>query len=108
MAFAQGEVVVLPFLNSDRLAEKRRPAVVVSKPTLERAYGLVWVAMITSGAAGKDDVAVSNLLRAGLSVASVVRSTKLATIEPHRVLRAAGRLSKSDLAETLKVIADFH
>lgn len=107
MAYAQGEVLVLPFPYSDRLAEKRRPALVVSKPALERAHGLVWVAMITSGAPKKDDVAISDLTRAGLAAASVVRPTKLATIEPHRVLRAAGRLSKSDLAETLKTVAHF-
>jgi mRNA interferase MazF len=107
MPFAQGEVLVLPFPYTDRLAEKRRPAVVVSKPALERAHGLVWVAMITSGTARKNDVAVSDLARAGLTVASVVRPAKLATIEPHRVLRAAGKLNKSDLAETLEVIAHF-
>lgn len=107
MPFTQGDVLVLPFPYSDRLAEKRRPAVVVSKPALERIHGLIWVAMITSGQGGqrKDDVPVSNLARAGLPVSSLVRPTKLATIEPSRVVRQSGALTRADFASVLGVIA---
>ena len=41
------DVVVVPFPYADRLAEKRRPALVISSARLA-PYGLVWVAMITS------------------------------------------------------------
>ena len=47
-ALRQWDVVVLPFPYADRLAEKRRPGVVVSKTALARDHGIVWVAMITS------------------------------------------------------------
>lgn len=106
MPFAQGEILVLPFPYNDRLAEKRRPAVVVSKPALERTHGLVWVAMITSGRGGqrKDDVPISNLVRAGLPVASLVRPTKVATIDPSRVIRPSGALARADLSALLSVI----
>ena len=106
MAFAQGDVLVLPFPYSDRLAEKRRPAVVVSKPALERKHGLVWVAMITSdrGAAKIDDVAIADIAKAGLPAASLVRPVKLATIEPARVIRVAGGLTRADLASVLTVL----
>lgn len=109
MLFAQGEVLVLPFPYSDKLAEKKRPAVVVSKPALERAHGLLWVAMITSdrGARRPDDVAISNLARTGLPAPSLVRPVKLATIEPARVLRVAGALPKSDLASVLAAVQKF-
>jgi len=43
-----GDVVVLPFPYADRLAEKRRPAVVVSLPSLAQKHGIVWVVMVTS------------------------------------------------------------
>ena len=104
MAFAQGDVLVLPFPYSDRLAKKRRPAVVISKPALERVHGLVWVAMITSdrGGAHADDVPIGNLARAGLPAPSLVRPVKLATIEPSRVLRVAGALSRGDLAAVMQ------
>lgn len=109
MPFAQGEVVVLPFPYSDMLAEKRRPAVVVSKPALERTHGVMWVAMITSaaGRARKDDVRVSQLQRAGLPVASVIRPSKLATIEPGRVLRTAGTLTRGDLYAVLEALRRY-
>jgi mRNA interferase MazF len=107
MAYAQGEILVLPFPYSDQLAEKRRPAVVVSKPSLERAHGLIWVAMITSdhGEARADDVSIGQLAKAGLPAPSLVRASKLATIEPARVLRAAGSLTRADLNAVLAAIA---
>jgi Growth inhibitor len=109
MPFAQGEVLVLPFPYSDKLAEKKRPAVVISRPSLERAHGLVWVAMITSdrGASRADDVPISNLTRSGLPAPSLVRPVKLATIEPARVLRVAGALTKSDLSAVLQAIQKY-
>ncbi len=106
MAFAQGDVLVLPFPYTDRLAEKRRPALVVSKPALERAHGLIWVAMITSNRGGRraGDVVISDLKRAGLPAPSLVRPPKLTSIEPARVLRKAGSLTKKDLADVLETI----
>ena len=98
MTFQPFDVIVVPFPYSDRLAEKRRPALVVSNPGLERQCGLVWVVMITS--AGRTpllgDVPIRDTPAAGLPVASTVRAGKIATIEPHRVLRKAGALSAVD------------
>jgi len=42
------EIVVVPFPYTDRMAEKRRPALVVSNAELAARFGRVWVAMITS------------------------------------------------------------
>jgi len=88
------DVVVVPFPYSDRLAEKRRPALVISSSSLER-YGVLWVAMITSAAnePWSCDVRIDDLHTAGLPSASVVRPAKIAAIEPTRVLRRAGALN---------------
>jgi len=45
--FEAFDVVVVPFPHVDRLAEKRRPALVISnrKPA---GHGVIWLAMITS------------------------------------------------------------
>lgn len=109
MPYSQGDVLVLPFPYSDRFAEKKRPAVVVSKPALERTHGLVWVAMITSdrGLHRPDDVKISDLSRAGLPAPSRVRPAKLATIEPGRVLRKAGTLTRADLTAVLGAVSGF-
>lgn len=89
------DIVVVPFPYADRLAEKRRPALVVSNRKLA-PFGLIWVAMITSAdnAPWSCDVAVTDLARAGLPAPSVVRTAKIACIEPARIERHAGRLDK--------------
>ena len=94
--FAAFDVVVVPFPYADRLAEKRRPALVVSNRKLA-AHGLVWLAMITSAdnAPWGSDVAIADLKRAGLPAPSVVRPAKIACIEPGRIDRRIGRLAKA-------------
>jgi len=88
-----GTVVVVPFPYSDRLAEKRRPAIVISGPDVAEA-GFVWIAMITSARhqnkAG--DLPIPDIEAAGLEVASMIRPSKIACIEPSRILRRIGAL----------------
>ncbi|KQP34611.1 hypothetical protein ASG60_03250 [Methylobacterium sp. Leaf469] len=92
-ALVAGTVIVVPFPYSDRLAEKRRPAVVVSGPAVAEA-GFVWIAMITSArhANRAGDLPISDLEAAGLETASMVRPSKIACIEPSRILRRIGAL----------------
>lgn len=97
--YQAGDVVVVPFPYSDRLAEKRRPALVVSNHALA-AQGFIWVAMITSAAqVPRDgDELIANPAGAGLTVACRVRPSKIACIEPSRILRRVGRLEAAALA----------
>jgi len=90
------DIVVVPFPYADRLAEKRRPALVISSRRLT-PFGLIWVAMITSAdnAPWPCDVTIGDLTRAGLPAPSVVRTAKIACIEPARIERRAGRLDKA-------------
>jgi mRNA interferase MazF len=91
------DIVVVPFPYADRLAEKRRPALVISNRKLA-GHGLVWVVMITSAdnEAWPSDVAITDLDRAGLPAPSVVRPAKIACIEPSRIDRRIGRLDKTE------------
>lgn len=112
MTFRAYDVLVVPFPYSDQLAEKRRPALVVSDPELERQCGLVWVAMITSAGRAPQlgDVVIRDQSAAGLPAPSTIRAGKIATIEPNRVLRRAGALSKLDqeaVANALTACAAF-
>ncbi len=90
------DIVVVPFPYADRLAEKRRPALVISNRKLA-VHGLVWVAMITSAEneAWPGDVAITDIKRSGLPAPSVVRPAKIACIEPARIERRTGRLDKT-------------
>jgi len=91
------DVVVVPFPYSDQLAEKRRPALVVSHPDLPARLARVWVAMITSVSHRElGDAAIDDLEAAGLPAVSTLRASKLATVDVGRVIRVAGRLADDD------------
>jgi mRNA interferase MazF len=107
-AFEPGDIVVVPFPYSDRRAEKRRPALVVSNSRLAE-QGFLWVAMVTSARqrALPYDAPIADLSLAGLPAPSVVRPTKIATIEPSRVLRRAGRLDRATTTAALATARGF-
>jgi mRNA interferase MazF len=94
--FEPFDIVVVPFPYADRLAEKRRPALVISNRKLA-PHGLVWLAMITSAdnESWSSDVPIADLKRSGLPAPSVVRPAKIACIEPTRIGRRIGRLDKA-------------
>jgi len=107
-SYEPGDVVIVPFPYSDRFAEKRRPALVVSNRKLA-AEGFLWVAMITSARNPRrtHDQPISDLVRAGLPTASVVRPIKLACVEPARIVRRAGCLTTSDSRRVLATVRSF-
>lgn len=104
----QWDIVVLPFPYADRLAEKRRPAVVVSKPALTKKHDIIWVAMITSAsnAGWKCDIAVAESQATGLTAPSVIRPWKLATVDVSRIVRIAGRISTGEQASLSQMLRD--
>jgi mRNA interferase MazF len=81
-------VIVVPFPYVERPIQQRRPALVVAAG-LGRSLDLLWVLMITSAANPRwpEDVEIEDQ-GAGLPIASIVRTAKIATIEA----RAAARL----------------
>ncbi|NIE81476.1 type II toxin-antitoxin system PemK/MazF family toxin [Asaia sp. As-1742] len=88
--FEQGDVVRVPFPYTDKATRQHRPALVVSHGELgDEAQPLLWVAMITSAENRRwpDDYAVADLVMAGLPAPSVVRPSKIATIEARHAER---------------------
>ena len=103
-SFKRGDIVVVPFPYSDKMAEKRRPALVVSGSKFNTGRFL-WVVMITSKVDGSaSEVVQFDHAKAGLSKPSVVRVAKLATIEASRVLRVAGHMDSKALKAVGKLI----
>ncbi|WP_293905741.1 type II toxin-antitoxin system PemK/MazF family toxin [Phenylobacterium sp.] len=98
MTFEPFDVVVLPFPYSDRLAEKRRPALVVSAAGMGASLERLWVAMITTDRDRRlfGDASIGDPDAAGLPAASIIRASKIATIELTHVVRRAGRLATAD------------
>jgi mRNA interferase MazF len=98
MELRAGDVVLVPFPYRDRLAERARPAVVVSGATYNQ-HGDVVVAAITSHAARvATDFAMADWAAAGLKLPSTVRML-LATVASARVLLHIGHLTDPDWAE---------
>ena len=98
------DVVVVPFPFTDREAERRRPALVVSSSAFNAAHDQSILAMITS--AGEDwpsDVAIRE---AGLGVPCKVR-LKLFTLDDALVLRKTGALSDRDAEAVRSSLARF-
>ena len=90
------DVVVVPFPFTDREADRRRPALVVSSPDFNAIHEQSILAMITSaGGDWPSDVAIRDWREAGLSVPCKVR-LKLFTLDDARILRRAGALSERD------------
>jgi mRNA interferase MazF len=106
--FEAFDIIAVPFPYADRLAEKRRPALVISNRRLA-AHGLIWLAMITSAEndAWPSDVGIGDFRRAGLPAPSVVRPAKIACIEPGRVDRRIGRLDKAAARKVAQRLRGF-
>ena len=92
----QWDVVVVPFPFTDRPAEKRRPALVISKETFNQS-GHTVLAMITSAAqpSRPGDTPLTDYKTAGLHVPCVVR-LKVFTLDNRLILRSIGHLTASD------------
>jgi mRNA interferase MazF len=82
-SFEQGDVVRVPFPYTDRDMRQHRPALVVSGGGLGDGGSVLWVLMITSAAnrGWPGDVLLTDHEQVGLPVPSVIRSSKIATIE---------------------------
>ena len=101
-----GAVIVLPFPYADRLAEKRRPALVVSSRDFARRHGRVWGALITSAenAGWKDDVEIAVPAHSGLRAPSIIRPAKLATVDLARIVRTLGKVDDQEFASVRRAI----
>lgn len=97
------DIVAVPFPYADRLAERRRPAVVVSASAVSDRYKLVWLAMITSAVNPRwdSDVEISELAPTALPAPSRIRPVKIATADVARIVRRIGKLGTRD-AKTLR------
>ena len=95
--FDRFSVVRVPFPFTDRLAQKRRPALVLSQPGFQQACGHLLLAMITSAhqSTWPFDWPIEDLQTAGLRQPCVVR-LKLFTLDERLVLGALGALAAAD------------
>jgi mRNA interferase MazF len=107
-SFSRYDVVSVPFPYTDRATLERRPALVISAPFMESRFGLLWVVMITAAEnrAWEGDIAIPDHRAVGLPIPSLIRPSKIATVEASRA-RFRGRISTATaalVAEAVKAI----
>ena len=105
VAYDAFDVLVVPFPFTDRAAEKRRPAVVLTVQAANAQTGHSVCAMITSAenAPWPHDIRLTDLPSAGLPSPSVIR-LKWFTIDNRLILRRAGALALRDRRPLVRLI----
>lgn len=101
------DVVRVPFPYTDRPVRQFRPALVIASPVMSDRPALLWVLMITSAAnrGWSGDVEIADHAAAGLPVASVIRTEKIATIEA-RDAESIGRLPQLAQVAAVKKVRE--
>lgn len=95
--FNKGDVVKVPFPYTDRDVRQRRPALVVSEMSVGGDGRMHWVLMITSADHRRwpGDVALGRrYAEAGLPAPSLIRTSKIATVEIDR-MEPLGRMPEA-------------
>jgi mRNA interferase MazF len=106
--FDRFDVVSVPFPYTDRPVRERRPALIVSVPAHEERTGMLWVVMITSAQhrPWPGDVRLADHARVGLSIPSMIRTAKIATVEA-RDARKLGRPSAGEIRAVRAALAQI-
>lgn len=97
-----GDIVLIKFPFSDLESSKKRPALVLSRSELTPKVGLLTIAMITSKIEGlkiPGDCIVKKWQDAGLLHESLVRLSKIATVDKELMLKKLGSLHHDDLVK---------
>jgi len=100
MQIACRDVVLIPFPFRDRLAEKTRPAVVVSSDLYHKQGDIVVAAITSQTSRFPTDYQLVDWQQAGLQCASTVRML-VASFASSRVILHIGQLSDGDWNEVV-------
>lgn len=95
-----GDIALVRFPFADVATTKKRPALVLARTARSPRNRLVTVAMITSQTEAlrlHGDVLLSEWKAAGLLHPSLLRMTKIATVDEDLIERTIGRLAPIDL-----------
>ncbi len=108
MIYKAFDVVAVPFPFTDRDAEKRRPALVISNERFNQQHHQLVLAMITTATDNiwPSDVSLSGWQKAGLKVACRFR-LKLFTLDQNLVVKTIGHLSSKDIKSVQAVLAEY-
>ena len=109
MIYNAFDIVVVPFPFTDRRAQKRRPALILSKnEEFNDKCGHCVLAMITSqkNPAWPLDTRITDMKKAGLPSASKIRM-KLFTLDMRLIIKKVGALANKDQKAVSKALRDL-
>jgi len=102
-----GNIVIVPFPFVDAPQTKRRPALVLSKPSFNKEHMHTLLAMITTGGgtAWKSDVPISDCEKQKLHPKSTIRM-KLFTLDNRFILKRIGNANRSDWMKVKSTLSE--
>ncbi len=97
----------MPFPYTHPPVEQFRPALVIAKYAYPDTPTFLWVLMITSATHRRwpDDIEIADFAAAGLSIPSIVRTAKIATVEA-AASQVIGRLPAAQQQTITRLFAD--
>jgi mRNA interferase MazF len=106
--FEAGDDVRVLFPHVERNVRRYRPALVVTREPVGLDGLLIWAAMITSAERKRwpGDVLIDDHSSAGLPIASMVRTAKLATLES-ATAEKIGRLANRQIELVQQKVVDY-
>ena len=95
--YDQFDIIAIPFSFSDKLEQKRRPALILSSSLFNSSSNHFVTVMITSAkhSTWPLDTPIKNIKVAGLSTKCLIRM-KFFTVDKSQILKKVGTLSKDD------------
>src|SRR4051812_12120626 len=94
-----GDIVLVKFPFTNLKSEKKRPALVLNVIHFSKSLDLIVISMVTSKTDGislKGDVILSDWQKSNLLHLSLVRLSKIATLESELIEKKLGQLSSKD------------
>lgn len=106
-----GDIVLVKFPFANLEQSKKRPALLLARTPVTSKASLLTVAMITSQVDGMElsgDVRVQSWQKATLLHPSLIRLSKIATVDSELVERKLGSLTEDDLKEVKRAFRDLY
>lgn len=99
MSMTQFDIVLVPFPFTDLRSTKKRPALIIQSFQVKGMPQLYLIAMMTSLMSSNSlpgDIEVKNYSEAGLPKPTLIRLSKLVTVESSLIIKKIGALPDGD------------
>lgn len=106
--YSQGDVILVAYPFGERAGGRKRPVLVISPDTYNRATGELVIAQVTSRVSASSrlgDFVITSWKEANLPRPALVRA-RLATLKASLVLRRLGRLADADFRGAQQALAE--